>query len=172
MDFLKLAQDRHSVRAYLPKPVEREKALAILEAARVAPTAANRQPQRILVVQDPVNLIKFEKVCRYRKAPLMFIVCAKRDEAWVRTQDRMVTTQIDASIVTDHMMLAAASLGLGSLWMTAFDPVAAREQFSVPEDLEIVNILCVGYEDGDGPAAGRHAFQRKPLAETVSWETF
>jgi len=172
MTVLQTMRNRYSVRAYLPRAVEIEKINAILEAARIAPTAANRQPQRILVVRVPEQLAKFCKVCHFRESPLVFIVCVQRGESWVRTCDRFNAAVVDASIVTDHMMLEATELGLGSLWMSAFDPEALRREFSIPENLTPVNILCVGYADGPAPSPERFVQGRKPLEQIVFWERF
>ena len=93
-------------------------------------------------------------------------------EAWTRKYDGKNISDIDASIVTDHMMLAAASLGLDTLWICMFKPEAVREEFALPANVEPVNILLIGY--GDGPAAdpNRHDTLRKPLSATVFHERF
>ena len=163
-------RNRYSVRAYLPRPVEDEKIATILDAARMAPTGANRQPHRILVVRTPEQLAKFRTVCRFREAPLVFVVCVQPREAWVRPFDGFNLAIVDATIVTDHMMLVATELGLGSLWMSAFDPVALRREFAIPVDLEPVNLLCVGYANGPAPSPERFINDRKPLKDTVFWE--
>ena len=82
MDFLQLAKARYSVRAYQPRAVEEKKLLKVLEAARVAPTAANRQPQRILVVRSEEGRKKLEKAANTFQAPVVLVVCADRSQAW------------------------------------------------------------------------------------------
>lgn len=79
---------------------------------------------------------------------------------------------IDASIVTDHMMLAATSLGLDTLWICMFKPEAVREEFALPPHVEPVNILLIGYGDGIPADPDRHDTLRKPLDETVFYEKF
>lgn len=79
---------------------------------------------------------------------------------------------IDASIVTDHMMLCAASLGLDTLWVCMFKPEAVREEFGLPEHVVPVNILIIGYGDGEPASPERHNTLRKPLTETVFFETY
>ena len=105
-------------------------------------------------------------------APLAIIVCADTNEVWTRKYDGKKIGDIDASIVTDHMMLAAASLGLDTLWICMFKPEAVREEFALPEGIEPVNILLVGYGAGEPASPERHAELRKPLAETVFHERF
>lgn len=152
MDFIKLAEQRYSVRKYDERAVEEEKLMSILEAGRIAPTAANLQPVRVIAVQDKENLAKIGKAANIYGAPLALIVLADRSAAWTRPFDGKQTTDIDASIVTDHMMLEAASLGLGSVWICYFKPDILRSEFDIPESLEPVNILAVGYaKDGIQP---------------------
>ena len=117
MDFLKLAKKRYACRKYLSRQVEPEKLELILEAGRVAPTGANRQPQRLVVVQSKEGMERLARCTRDFGAPTAVIVCADTSEAWTRKYDGKNISDIDASIVTDHMMLAAASLGLDTLWI-------------------------------------------------------
>ena len=146
MDFLKLAKKRYACRKYLSRQVEPEKLELILEAGRVAPTGANRQPQRLVVVQSKEGMERLARCTRDFGAPTAVIVCADTSEAWTRKYDGKNISDIDASIVTDHMML--------------------------PANVEPVNILLIGY--GDGPAAdpNRHDTLRKPLSATVFHERF
>lgn len=172
MDFLALAKKRYACRKYQDRKVEPEKLQQILEAGRVAPTGANRQPQRLVVVQSKEGMERLARCTRDFGAPLAIIVCADTDEVWTRKYDGKKIGDIDASIVTDHMMLCAASLGLDTLWMCMFKPEAVRAEFHLPEHVEPVNILLIGYGDGEPASPDRHDTQRKPLSETVFMETF
>lgn len=111
---LDLAKKRYTVRNYNSKKVDAEKLRVILEAAHAAPTAANLQPVRLLVVQEAEGLQKLSKTANVYGAPCAVIVCADHSRAWVRPFDQKNTCDIDASILTDHMMLAATELGLGT----------------------------------------------------------
>ena len=117
MDFITIAKQRMSVRDYKETKVEPEKLEQILEAAHVAPTAANLQPIRLIAVQSEEGLAKISKAANIYGAPLAIIVCADHDKAWVRPFDQKQTGDIDASILTDHMMLQATELGLGTVWV-------------------------------------------------------
>ena len=172
MNFLALAKKRYACRQYLDRKVEEEKLMQILEAGRVAPTGANRQPQRLVVVRSKEGMERLARCTRDFGAPLAIIVCADTSEAWTRKYDNKTISDIDASIVTDHMMLCAASLGLDTLWVCMFRPEAVREEFRLPEHVEPVNILIVGYGAGEPASPERHDTLRKPLAETVVEETF
>lgn len=172
MDFLELAKKRYSVRKYDSKLVEEDKLLSILEAARVAPTAANFQPQRLLVVKEKEGLEKLKKCCKTYNAPLVILVCSDHNVTWKRPFDGKDTADIDASIITDHMMLEATNQGLGTVWVCYFDPEIIRKEFNIPENFEPINILCIGYPVGLAESPDRHNTKRKPLTETVFYETF
>lgn len=172
MDFLAVAKKRYACRKYKETKVEQEKLTQILEAGRVAPTGANRQPQRLVVVQSAEGMERLGRCTRDFGAPLAIVVCADNDQVWTRKYDGKKIGDIDASIVTDHMMLAAASLGLDTLWVCMFKPEAVREQFALPPHVEPVNILLIGYADEQPASPERHDQTRKPLTETVVYEHF
>lgn len=173
MTFLDLARRRHSVRAYRPDPVPDDVLATVLEAARVAPTAANRQPFRIIVVHPAGREVDLRRIYDrdwFVGAPLVLCVCAVPGEAWHRTMyDGRSHADVDASIVMDHMILAAADLGLGTCWIASFDPAAAREVLGVPEEGEPMLFTPLGYPEGDEEASQRH-MQRRPIEELVRYE--
>lgn len=171
MDFITIAKQRMSVRDYKETKVEPEKLEQILEAAHVAPTAANLQPIRLIAVQSEEGLAKISKAANIYCAPLAIIVCADHDKAWVRPFDQKQTGDIDASILTDHMMLQATELGLGTVWVCYFKPDVLRKEFDLPANLEPVNILVVGYSDEGTGAPNRFNKQRIPMSQLVSYET-
>lgn len=170
MDFLNIAKSRYSVRSYTNKKVEKEKLDKILEAAHIAPTAANLQPVRLLVVQEESGLTKIGKAANIYNAPLAVIVCSDHAKAWKRPFDGKQTIDIDASIVTDHMMLEATELGLGTVWVCYFKPDIIKSEFDLPEGLEPINILVIGYTDEQSANPERHSTQRISLSELVSYE--
>jgi nitroreductase len=170
MSFLELAKKRYSVRSYTSQKVEEEKLNLILEAAHVAPTGGNRQPQHLIVVQSEEGLEKLGKAANIFHAPLAIIVCSDKEKAWKRPYDGKTLEEIDASIITDHMMLMATDLGLGSVWICKFEPEVLRVEFELPRQLEPVNILVIGYADGKKKSPDRHDEDRKPLSEVVSYE--
>ena len=143
MDFINIAKSRSSVRDYNNKKVEPEKLEKILEAAHVAPTAANLQPIRLIAVQSEEGLAKISKAANIYGAPLAIIVCADHDKAWVRPFDQKQTGDIDASILTDHMMLQATELRLGTVWVCYFHPAVQRNEIALPANLEPYNILDI-----------------------------
>lgn len=172
MSFLELAKKRSSVRKYLPKKVEREKLLKILEAGRVAPTGANTQPQRIIVIQEKEGLDKIAKGANIYGAPLAMIICVEHNVTWKRPFDGKDIADIDVSIITDHMMLQATDLGLGTCWICYFDPKVISSAFNLPNNIEPVNILAIGYAESEPLSPDRHSTARMSLEKSVFYETF
>lgn len=173
MKFHDLAKKRYSVRRFKSQEVEPEKLEMVLEAGRLAPTACNYQPYKVLVLKTPAGIEKLRKGNPYMyEAPVAIIVCINHEAVWKRLSDGKDYGDIDATIVTDHMMLAAADLGLGSIWMGAFDPQNLRSEFNIPEHYEPVNVLLLGYAADDAAPQSAIAKRRKPLSETVIYESF
>lgn len=170
MDFLALAKKRYACRSYKKQAVEAEKLARILEAGRIAPTGANRQPQRVIVLRTAEALERLTRCTRDFGAPVAIVVCADTDEVWTRRYDGKKIGDIDATIVTDHMMLAAAAEGLDTLWICSFDPVALRRELALPPSVEPVNILLVGYGAEEPASPDRHDRTRKPIEATVRYE--
>ena len=170
MNFLELAKKRYSVRYYTPQKVEKEKLDKILQAAHVAPTAANLQPIHLIVVQEKDGLVKIEKATNIYGAPLAIIVCADHNKAWVRPFDKKQSADIDASVLTDHMMMEATELGLGSVWVCYFKPDIIKNEFCLPENLEPINILAVGYSNEEAADPERHSQTRISVEQLVSYE--
>ena len=133
MEFRELIRRRYSARAYSPAPVSEEALERILEAGRLAPTAANRQPFRIVVLHAAGRHEALGRVYGrpwFLQAPLVICVCGVPEEAWVRKDGRS-HLDVDAAIVMDHMILAATDESLGTCWIANFDVDAAREVFEL-----------------------------------------
>lgn len=169
MDFLTLAEERYSVRAFQDRPVEREQLEKILRAGQLAPTACNNQPQRVLAVDSKEGLERLRRCteCHFN-APAALLVCYDKDECWVRSYDGRPSGEVDASIVATHMMLEAAALGIGSTWVMHFIPEAVRCEFELPDRVEPVALLVMGYPAPDAAPSPRHAASR-PLEELVRY---
>lgn len=170
MSFLENAKKRYSVRDFKPTKVEEEKISKILEAGRVAPTGANMQPYKLIVALKEEGLGKIKKAANIYGAPLAIVVCGDRDKVWKRPFDGKNLIDIDTSIVTDHMMLQATELGLGSVWICYFKPEVIKAEFALPDNLEPVNILAIGYANCEPQPPDRHVKTRRPLDEFVSYE--
>lgn len=101
-------------------------------------------------------------------APLVIIVCVDHQNVWRRPYDNKKVTDIDATIVTDHMMLAATYLGLGTVWICFFNPDVIAKEFGLPSHIEPINILAIGYAN----TGNIQKNSRKTLSETVSFEHY
>jgi nitroreductase len=169
MDFSQLIETRYSVRAYKPKRVEDDKLQQVLEAARLAPTAANRQPFQLIVIHTEDRKEELSRIYDrdwFVQPPLVIGICGVPGLAWSR-RDEMNYHVVDATIVMDHLILAAANLGLGTCWIGAFDPAAAREVLGLPDTVEPIAFTPLGY-----PADEPKPKKRKPLSELVRYESW
>ena len=166
-DFLTLAEKRYSVRSFRPTPVEEEKIAAILEAARLAPTAKNFQPQKIYVLksEETYKAVSALTACIYG-APLIFVI-AYDDERSAKGMiyDDYDFGTMDASIVCTHMMLETADLGLGSCWVGRFEEAAVKAALGLGEHIHVRALLPVGYPAEDGVPSPRHTQYREDTVE-------
>lgn len=172
MDFLTLASERYSVRKFSDKHLEKDVIDKILKAGHVAPTGCNYQPQRILVLNSDESAEKLKKCTKcHFNAPTAILICYNKDECWTRKYDGATCGTVDASIVTTHMMLEAAEIGVGSTWVMHFDPFAMREAFHIPENFEPVALLVMGYPASDTEPLHLH-YESRPMEEVIFYETF
>ena len=169
MEFLDLVRNRYSVRAYKPIEVEQTKIDQILQAMCLAPTAANRQPFRIILIRTKGREAELRRIYDkdwFVQAPIIICACGVDQESWLRDDGRP-TTEIDVAIVMDHITLAATSLGLGTCWIGAFNPAEARRILRIPELASPVLFSPLGY-----PADQPKSKERKPIGELVKYETW
>ena len=168
MEFRKLITERYSVRAYKPDPVSQDVLHQVLEAARLAPTAANCQPFQIIVIHTAGREAGLRRIYHrpwFVQAPLILCACGVPAQGWVRSEDKRRYLDVDVAIVMDHLILAASDLGLGTCWIAAFNAKAAREILHLPDDVEPLIFTPLGYPaDQPGPK------ERKPLEELVRYE--
>ena len=162
MNFLELVSARHSVRSYLARPVEREKLDYILECARLAPSACNRQAWRFVVVEraeDKAALCRCYAREWFAEAPLYIVVCADESESWKRRCDGRDHADVDAAIAAEHICLAAAEVGLGTCWVCNFDVGACSSALRLEAHIRPVAILPLGYsaEDAVAPRSRKSA---------------
>ncbi len=167
MVFFDLIKSRYSVRAYKPDPVADDKLQQVLEAARLAPTAANQQPFQFLVIHTAgreAELLRVYNRAWFIQAPLVLCACTIPAQGWVR-MDGKPYADVDVAIAMDHLILAATALGLGTCWIAAFDPAAAREVLGLPDEVEPIAFTPLGYP-ADNPTQKR----RKSLSALVRYE--
>jgi nitroreductase len=165
--FLELIKERYSVRGFKTQPIPEEKLAYVLEAGRIAPTACNNQPQRIKVITETEDLAKVDKCtpCRFN-APMVLLVCYDKTVCWKRSFDGAISGEVDASIVTTHLMLAAQEAELGSCWVMYFDKAKIIELFALSENIVPVAMLPIGFPAEDAIPADFH-YQRATLEEIL-----
>lgn len=172
MEFEKLIAERYSVRNFTHEHLPQEIIDRILAAGHLAPTGCNYQPQRILVLNTDEAIEKLRKCTRcHFGAPTAMLICHNRDESWVRKYDGALSSPVDAAIVTTHMMLAAANIGVGTCWVMHFDPDAMRKTFRIPENIEPAALLVMGYPAPEAKPLDLHS-QFRPMEETVVYDSF
>ena len=167
MAFLDLAKERYSVRKYENRPVEKDKIMQVLEAARYAPSAVNKQPVRFTVVTDPgkiEELIEAYDRAWSRKAPAVIVAIGDHEESYKR-KDGKDHCDIDVAIAVDHLILAAAEIGLGTCWVCAFDKGIVSKALDLPENQEPIVMIPIGYPDH----SARPEKKRKSMDEIVTF---
>jgi nitroreductase len=169
MNFLELASKRYSVRNYQNRPVEKEKLLYVLEAARLAPSAVNFQPWQFVVLTEAdqlkavVDIYPREWV---KTAPVIIMALGDHELGWHRKSDGKDYTDVDIALAIDHLMLAAAEQSLGTCWICNFDFNKCCKIFNIPENLEPIAFIAIGYpEEQEIPEK-----KRKSLNQLVRWE--
>lgn len=169
MRFLDLANKRFSVRRFESTPVPEEELAKVLEAGRLAPSAANRQPCHLIVVRNEEQRRKLGTAYSrdwFWQAPVIIVVCVESARAWVRADNKSYG-DVDGAILVDHMTLCAADLGLGTCWIGAFDPGKVAGVLNLPPGMAPLAMIPLGY-----PAEPPRGKSRKPVAEFVHQETW
>jgi nitroreductase len=170
MEFDKLIDKRFSVRSYTSQKIDQSIILEILEAARLAPSAVNFQPWHFIVITNPENLTDFQEVyprAWFREAPACIVVCSDHSKSWKRKSDGKDFADVDVAIAIDHLVLKATDLGLGTCWVCNFDVEMTRKKLQLPDNIEPVALIPLGYTTSEVPQKSR-----KPFSEMVHWEKF
>ena len=169
--FMKLINDRYSCRGFkADTPVDKSTVVEVIEAARLAPSATNRQPWTFVAVTDFETRSRLLAKSRqtFIDAPVLIVACGHHSEAWHRPSDGKDHTDVDVSIAIEHLCLAASSLGLGSCWVCSFDVEAARQSLCLPDDVEPVALIPLGYPINDAVPEKK----RKSIDQILKWEKF
>ncbi len=166
MDFLELAKSRYSTRDFSNRQVEDEKLKKILEAGRIAPTAKNMQPIKILVVKDNTKL---NDILFNYNAPVNLIVCCDTNNtSKISIDNNYDCGDMDASIVACHMMLEATDLKVNNIWLRGFDSNKIREVLNQPNNIKPVCVIALGY-DNEGYTPNERHYIRKEIDEIVEF---
>ena len=162
MSFYELIGKRRSIRDYSDRPVAEEAVRRVLDAARLAPSACNKQPWHFYAIRDEAirrQLFSPEKQDWAGEAPVVIVACSRPAEAWVRWADHKNHADVDLAIAFEHIVLAATAEGLGTCWICAFDPEHFRRVLQLPPELEPVAATPLGYAKGEVGARPRKALE-------------
>lgn len=168
MEFFELIQARRSIRAYTPQPVEEEKITRVLEAANHAPSAGNLQAYVILVVRGASAKAELSRASLQQEsltsAPVVLAFFAHQQVSAARYKNRGVELYSvqDATVACAYAQLAATALGLGSVWIGAFDDAAVKRILKAREEWRPIALLPLGY-----PAENPAATPRRALSDTA-----
>ena len=169
MDVSQAIQLRRSVRAYQDKKIEKEKLNKVLEAARLAPSANNRQEWKFVVVKDKNTKEKLAIAASSQtfiaEAPIVIVACATESQSTMSCGQRRYT--VDLSIAVSFMILQAQELGLGTCWIGAFDESNVKDILGVPDNIRVVAITPLGY-----PAQDPAARSRKKMEQIVCFDKY
>jgi nitroreductase len=169
MDVIDAIKQRESVRSYKNMPVEDKKLQLLLEAARLAPSASNRQEWRFVVVTDQEARQKLVVAASNQgfvaEAPVVIAACAETDNHVMKCGQ--LCYPIDVAIAIDHITLKAVEEGLGTCWIGAFDEKAVKAILKIPQDIRVVSLLTVGY-----PKTLHSKKTRNKLDEIVRYESW
>ncbi len=181
MALLELLKPRKSVRDFLDRPVEREKIMMCLEAARVAPSASNSQPWKFIVVDDAAlkkklcdrafsGIYSINSFCK--TAPVIIAVVSEKSKFLTRIGGMFRGTKfylIDIGIACEHFVLQAEELGLGTCWLGWFDERAVKSTLNIPRSKKIDILIALGYYDREKLGAEH---DREPMDKIASFNSY
>jgi nitroreductase len=169
MDVFKAINERKSIRKYKNDEIEDEKLEKILESARIAPSAANRQEWKFLIVKNQETRDKLVEAAHGQQfvaqAPITIVACSTESERVMPCGQHAYT--VDLSIAVSFMILEATELGLGTCWLGAFDERKVKKILSIPEDIRVPAMFTLGYAD-EKPTPR----PRKALNDIVCYEKY
>ena len=169
MEFKDIIQKRRSVREFTEEPVSDEKLRRVLETARLAPSASNRQAWKFVVVKDSNKRKALTQAASDQafvgQAPIIIVAVALEPE-------RIMTCGIpsyapDLAIAMEHVVLAAVDEGLGTCWIGAFSQENVRRIMGISDKYKVVTVMPMGYPVGETATK-----PRKPIEEVVCYEKF
>jgi len=169
MDVSMAIRKRRSIRSYQDREIDEATLNQVIEAARLAPSANNRQEWKFIVVREKVVRQRLAEAANRQtfiaQAPVIIVACATESQSVMMCGQPRYT--VDVSIAVAFMLLQAAGLGLGTCWIGAFDEAAVKNILRVPDNIRVVAITPLGYPTGEYPPK-----PRKELNQITSLETY
>jgi len=173
MDVFEAIRNRRSIREYTRRDVSKDLIEKIIDAARMAPSAGNTQPWEFIVIRDPQTKLKIAEAALGQEfietAPVVIIVCANLPRSANRYGSRgeKLYCLQDTAAAVENLHLAAHALGLGTVWVGAFDEAAVEEIFQLPPEVRPIAIIPVGY-----PAEKPSPPPKRDLQKIIHYEKF
>ena len=169
MDVFQAIQLRRSIRVYQDREVEKEKLNKVLEAARLAPSANNRQEWKFIVVKNKDTRERIAEAASSQafagQAPVVIVACATESQSIMTCGQPRYT--VDVSIAVSFIILQARELGLGTCWIGAFDESSVKKILGIPDDIRVVAMTPLGY-----PAQDPAARPRKEVEQIVCFDKY
>lgn len=165
MSFYDLAKKRYSVRSYSDRLIDNDTMMKIFEIIKLAPTAMNRQPQRVYAIMSEEGLRKINSIAGTYNPPVVLLFCGDLNDVNLKS-DGTSTLEMDVSIVATHVMLQAEDLGLNTVWLKNFEEDKVNELFNLPENIKPVLLMSLGYQADDAFPSPKH-FESKALGDMV-----
>lgn len=165
MDVFEAVKKRRSIRRFKRIAVEQEKLNMVLQAARLSPSAANRQPWRFIVVIEEKVKKKIKSAYNADwlvQAPAIIVACAVPKEAWCRV-DGEEYWKVDVAIALQDLILVATQLGLGTCWIANFNEEEVKRALAIPRDWRVVAMTPLGYPDEEKESVRN----RKPMQDII-----
>ncbi len=161
MQLYEVIRKRRSIREYETREVKNEKLEKVLNAARLAPSAKNIQPWKVIVVEDEGLREELAEAAygqeHLSQAPYVIVICVNEKECYQEHGDYMTSFAVDGAIFTDHLTLAACAEGLGTCWIAKFNERKVKELLNVPDTYRVVVMTPLGYPAEEGRDKGRKA---------------
>ncbi len=171
MDFKALIEKRHSTRDFNPEKLPESLLLEVLDAGRMAPSAANLQPWLFIVVNNDETLQSLREAYPrdwFATAPQVIVICSDLQQSWKRALDQKDHADIDVAIATDHITLRAAEMGLGTCWVCNFNPARVSNTLQLPAHIQPVVLLPIGWPQKVS-APGKN---RKPMTDITRFNGY
>lgn len=172
MEYEELIRKRCSIRKFAKRPVEKEKLEQIIEAARIAPSAVDKQPWFFLIISEPENIKELAasyKLPWLAKAPSAIVLLEDKNMSWKRPSDGRDFGDVDLGIAIYAIWLAATNFGLGAACLSYFDPEKIKTLYELPEYIEPIAIMPIGYPESEELWKNRKP--RKNMTDIAFWET-
>jgi len=173
MEFYEVIKTHRSVRLFEQDPIPENVLRKVLEAARIAPSGSNRQPWKFILVRDETAKKKLAAACSGQafivQAPVIIVAVGRNIRYNRGNYMGDMSFLIDVAISVDHLILAARNEGLGTCWIGSFDNQTIKRLLQIPEDLNVVAVIPVGYPKG---MFFKETELRKPLEEIICTDRY